>query len=199
MEDFKQYRRTQIAEMRLFCLENNYKCIMASSLFGNNKNQLMLSKWKNGTGHDAIEKANNIKNQLVQNHIVVDRVKVESIMSNAGVPLEPNDDHDKSHYFEYHIKTMCKDKNMWNLFESICTKFKKDNNIKCGISFNAFHDYIKILVTIRVGAYHGKNNAEKIKDNFIDYFKLNDVHFNDEIQKEFSIYDTNESYDDDWL
>jgi hypothetical protein len=188
-----------IALMKLFCFKNNYKCIMASSLYGDNKNQLMLSKWKNGKSIDCLEKAKKIEKDLSDFGISVVRTKIESIISNQNVPHDENNDFDASHYFEFHLKTICNSYDLWNKINDLTLIYKNKNNLKCNTSFNVFNQNIKILITLRIPANYGKIKAEFYKDNLINFYKSNNIHFNDEIQKEFCIYDTNPNYDDNWL
>ena len=82
---------------------------MVVSDVGNNQNQLMISKWKNGNALDAIDKANKIASNMANYGLHIERIKVESMMHNKGVPTEQNNDNDTSHYFEFHIKYMCSD------------------------------------------------------------------------------------------
>lgn len=56
-----------------------------------------------------------------------------------------------------------------------------------------------MIITLRLPANISSDIAGKEKDKFINNFKLNGIHFNDEIQKEFSVYDTNPTYDENWL
>jgi hypothetical protein len=88
---------------------------------------------------------------------------------------------------------------MWEKINNLTMTYRNENNLKLNTSFNVLNQNIKILITLRIPTNYGKLQAESNKDCLIDFYKLNNIHFNDEIQKEFSVYDTNPFYDNNWL
>jgi len=176
-------------------MDHKIKPIMACADSGINRNQLMISKWKNGTEKEAIERALYIANDMKSYGLIVQRIKVEAMAHNQGVPQHPNNDVSPSKYFEFHIKYHINSKADYDEIKSVCHQF--DRSI--GLSFSAFKETIKVLVTIRVSGHLGYINAEKVKDDLINKLKEHHIHSNDDIQKEFSVYDDNIKYDAGWL
>jgi len=195
---------SQIFEFKIFCNKRKYKCIFPVAFQGINKNQLMLSKWKNGTSKNAIQKAFEIEKDLKENNIAVHRVKVEALMHNNGVPIIENDLCLPYNYFEYHLKMSINDVDVINNVNYILKLFKKEyknvyKNVKCAISFNCFKDNIRLFITLRFEGNMGSEKCETIKDGFINFIETHGIHFEGEIQKKFAIYDDNMEYDNGWL
>ena len=94
----------QICLMKLYCAERNMKLILASATYGDNPNQLMMSKWKHGTSSVAILKAHSIATDMKDYGLEIVRVKIESMAHNKGVPLEKNTGCQNENYFEFHTK-----------------------------------------------------------------------------------------------
>jgi hypothetical protein len=184
---------SQIINLKLFCLENSIKPILAVTHVGDNPNQLMISKFVKGNGCDAIIEANDIKKRMIKSGIIVKRVKVEAMISNKGVPQLPFTNKENSNYFEYHIKIPIKTIEEYNKVHSFCQLNEYS------ISFSAFKETISILLTLRISPSKGINYVKSKLDECIIKLKDNNINFEESIQKEFSIYDDNIDYDYNWL
>lgn len=182
-----------IARLRLFTMKHKMKPILAVAQHGENQNQLMISKWTTGNASAAIERAKEIAAQLEGAGLRVVRVKVEAMASNAGVPQNPNDDTSPSHYFEFHIKIPVADDREWDELERLASEHG------CGVSFNAFKDTVAALFTLRVAASRGYCIAEKMKDDLLVEIARAGFVAGGEVQREFSVLDTNPNYDAGWL
>lgn len=185
---------TKIADLRLFCIKENIKPILACSKTGTNKNQLMISKWTNGNYIKAFQIMHDISEKLNKNNITVVRSKIEAMQSNNDIPQDENNIFtDEYFYFEYHMKYIVKNSDEYDMLEKYVNMFGG------AVSFNAFKENINALVTLRIAGTRGLNKATKMKNEFIDKLKNHDFNFTCEIQREFSVYDSNVKYDDEWL
>lgn len=125
--------------------KKDFKLILAVAENGEQKEQYMISKWKNGTYSEVIQKAKNIAIDMKQNDILVSRIKVESMAHNNGVPeteeqytefmQERANQHNSVYicgrpYFEYHAKIDLKDNNIDDLTKWCNEKIELCNNIK---------------------------------------------------------------------
>lgn len=184
------------------------KLILAVAKDGDHPTQYMISKFKNGTEKEVIDRALQIKEEMIKENIEVLRVKVESMAFNDKVPVT-DEDYVKYYtnkvgrpYFEFHAKI--KTENIQKLEEDISSLkiILKDNFITrfstfIALSYNLCGSKIPLL-TIRV--YNkGRLSSIKIKDFILDHLKKQNYHIIDAIQQEFSVYDTNDSLDKGWL
>lgn len=183
----------QIAQLRLFTMKHKMKPILAVAQQGKNPNQLMISKWTTGTVIDAAQRAKEIADELTMDGLRVVRVKVEAMASNKGVPQEPNGDALPSHYFEFHIKIPVADDRAWDALEGLAAERG------CGVSFNAFKDSVAALFTMRVAASRGYRAAEAMKDALLADIARAGFAAGGEVQREFSVLDTDPHYDAGWL
>ncbi len=170
---------------------------MACAPTGINPNQLMISKWKHGTEDEAIARAKTIVSEMTGFGLEIVRVKVESMLSNDGVPEVLTADNNPQKYFEFHIKYLCADFTDMDNLDIARRNYKMKG--ESGISFNTFKEYIKIILTLRLPGNIGRKRAIEEKDLFMDHFKHEGFHFHDEIQSEYCVYDTNPDYDAGWL
>lgn len=186
------------------------KLILAVAKDGDYPNQYMISKFKNGTEQEVIDRALQIKEGMIKKNIEVLRVKVESMAFNEGVPVTDEDykKYDINRigrpYFEFHAKI--KTENITELEEVIISlreileRWKENEVCKStfiALSFNLCGSKIPLL-TIRV-YNHGRHTSIGIKDFILNYLKIVTYHIIDAIQQEFSVYDTNDSLDKGWL
>lgn len=209
--------------------EKNLKMVLAVSSKGTHLNQLMISKWKSGTSHEAICCARDLVLDAEEYNLKILRIKVEAMASNHGVPQTNQEyinytnsikDINSSPYFEYHAKINLNGKTiddteilLSRFYAEYCNEMPEterlmnESNIDAStpirvnvaLSINAFSVKQKPLLTIRV--YNcGFNNAEKIKNNIIDnHIKKHECTIEGCIQREFSIYDDNKGVDYGWL
>jgi hypothetical protein len=201
--------------------KRHMKVVFAVTSGGNN--QYMLSYFTRKSNEQlAITDATNTANILLNNYgITVLRTKVEG----HNCIGTPNTDEEywgakmylrkyrrefgsqytsSSPYFEFHVKVNDGNPN----FESN-TMLEKDvaevieNSTKlestlAGVSYNLCSSNRKPLLTIRVYEA-GFIKAQDYKDEILDALKGKGYTFEDKIQQEFSIYDSNVTLDEGWL
>ena len=187
------------------------KLILAVAKEGDHRDQYMISKFKNGTEQEVIDRALQIKEEMIKENIEVLRIKVESMAFNEKVPVTDEDykefikvERIGKPYFEFHAKI--KTENIQKLEEIIISlreilkRWKENETCKStfmALSFNLCGSKIPLL-TIRV-YNNGRHTSIRIKDFILEYLKKQDYHIVDAIQQEFSVYDTNDSLDKGWL
>nr|WQM86777.1 ankyrin repeat-containing protein [Marseillevirus cajuinensis] len=196
-----------IVDLLFYCKQNELKAIFACSGEGNDNSQAqaMLSKWCSATSDIAISKANSIASDLSDKGFSVIRTKVEAMQCNEGVPNNKEDSQKciLGTYFEFHLKYPPRDGRIGNrkILEdagkvaaniSSCCKFK------FGVSTNILSQKVGSLFTIRVFD-SWKEEAQNVKDQFLDGLKELGYRSNDSIQQEWAFFDTNEALDDTWL
>ena len=180
--------------LRMFCMEQKLKPILAVAGYGDFPVQPMFSKFKNGTSLEVIERAKEMERIMTDSYgIRVVRVKVEAMMHNKGVPVDPVSQCPEGSYFEFHLKIPVTDLQEWNRLADIC----KEKNAH--ISFNAFKKETIPLVTLRLPGHIGSKKAIELKDELMEWLKSNGFHSNSGIQCEYSVYDTNMGLDKGWL
>lgn len=183
---------TQLHKMKLFCQEHKYKLIYHCSDRGIEQNQLMMSKWKNGTAIQAIERAHKIAGDMRNYGLTVLRIKVEGLSTNKNIPHLINEDDDS--YFEYHM-----DYN-FSTIEEYQKLIELIVKLGGGYTVSALKpEMTKLVVTLRMCSSMGLIEAEKKKDNFIAEMKCNNFFNHGKIQKEFTVYDDNFDYDSGWI
>ena len=75
----------QIALLRWYCKDRKMKPILATALYGDSPNQLMISKFKKGTGEEVVAKAHEIAEDMVSYGLKPPiRVKVEAMARISG-------------------------------------------------------------------------------------------------------------------
>lgn len=175
-------------------------------------NQYMLSYFTRKTDHNiAIEHANETAEELTNMGIDVVRIKVEghnakgtpsttqSLLNYIKFTHSKYDNSDQP-YFEFHIKVNDSDSQFsYDKLEKFCQQFNtKDKSHSVAISYNLCSSNRKPLLTIRV--YNkGFIEAQEFKDTVIETFKQHNYIFEQAIEQEFCIYDTNHKLDDGWL
>uniref|UniRef100_A0A6C0ED06 Uncharacterized protein n=1 Tax=viral metagenome TaxID=1070528 RepID=A0A6C0ED06_9ZZZZ len=184
----------------------NLKIVYAVSQVKNN--QLMISHFtRKNNEKDAIIVARNIEKEMLSYGIKVVRVKIES-HNMTSLPLTKKDYEETEKYlvekyenvcgkpyFEFHIKIGNNTKNE-NYLETLENEIKHYTNV--AISYNLCSANCKPLLTIRVYD-QGYQMAQKYKDDILEKLKEDGYVFDDKIQIEFSIYDTNPKLDEGWL
>lgn len=184
-----------IFQLRMYCLDNHIKPIMAVSAYGSNPYQVMISKFKNGYCNDVIKKATDMVSIMERKYkIEIIRVKVESMMHNIGVPKYKNNKWSSdSYYFEYHLKIHVENSEEWYKLADV-VKVKGAH-----LSFNAFKKETIPLITLRLPGNIGSIEANNKKNELMTHLKENGFSSNDGIQQEFSVYDSCYTLDNEWL
>lgn len=182
------------------------KVVYAVSSVKNNQYMLSYFTRKNNDTL-AVNSALNIANELCIDGIKVARVKVEGHNVN-GTPMT-NREYDAikqyltnkydngcgKPYFEFHVKISNRQTEDLR-FDVLENDIQKYNGV--AVSHNLCSSDRKPLLTIRVYD-KGFINAQKYKDMVINDLKNIGYIFENKIQQEFSIYDSNASIDNGWL
>lgn len=182
----------QIALLRLYCKDSKIKPICATALQGDHPNQLMISKWKNGTSPEVIQKAHDLEKDMTNYGLKVLRVKVEAMMHTKGCPTNDEKPLRDGDYWEFHLKLSIDHSNEYHKLEQIVAKHKG------GMSFNVFKRELEPLVTLRLYK-RSYNEAMQLKADLIEDIQRNGFVCNGGIQQEFSVYDTFTELDKGWL
>lgn len=184
----------------------NMKIVFAVSNVKNN--QLMISHFtRKDDEKEVIQIAKHFENQMTTYGLKVVRVKIEC-HNTIKMPLTKID-YDNIYkylsnkyenccgkpYFEFHIK-IGNNINNEQYLETLEDDIKSYSNV--AISYNIYSNNCKPLLTIRIYD-NGYQYAQKYKDKILNDMKSKGYVFDDKIQSEFSIYDTNESLDNGWL
>lgn len=183
--------------------ERKFKLVFAVS--GKN-NQYMLSYFtRKDDDKLAVESALQTAENLKKEGISVTRVKIEA-HDVRGLPLSNKDYEDMSDhlnlkynrkcgkpYFEFHCKISPNDQNYLEDLENDVKKFDK-----CAISYNLCSSNKNPILTIRIYDV-GFVNAEKYKDEVMNSLKKLGHIFEDKIQEEFSIFDSNPGLDEGFI
>jgi NifU-like protein involved in Fe-S cluster formation len=163
--------------------------------------QYMLTKWcANKTVNEAIDIANNLADNMKSKGLTVSRVKVESVISNEGVPQTSEDyrlaieqlskhSTNKDIYSEFHYKIL--NNIEWKDLTTLAQKHG------AAISVNLCGKEKKVLLTLR--CYDGIVEACKVRDFLFKNLQIEGIHLSGEGQSEFSVYDTYPELDKDWL
>lgn len=176
-------------------------------------NQYMLSYFTKKNNHDeVIEFANSVAADLEKNDMKVLRVKIEG-HSVKGTPSTKKDyimfkeNMIKKHnhnvhamkyvcnpYFEFHVKVE------HDLKQEFHTRLENDIKDMQGvaISYNMCSNDRKPLLTMRIYD-EGFMGAVAFKDAVMNKLRAKRYIFEEKIQQEFSIYDTNSALDGGWL
>ena len=184
----------------------NLKIIYAVSVVKNN--QLMIGHFtRKNNEKEAIQAAKHLESEMIAFGIKVVRVKVES-HNTGSIPLTKQDyfnfkkyletkyeNYCGSPYFEFHVKVGNNTIND-NYMQTLENDTKHFKNV--AISYNICSSNCKPLLTVRVRD-EGYQMAQNYKDDILNKLKLKGYVFEDKIQTEFSVYDTNENLDNGWL
>lgn len=184
----------------------NLKIVYAVSEAKNN--QLMISHFtRKNSEKEAVQTAKYFESEMLAFGIKVVRVKVESY-NTASIPLTKKDYEKFSEYlnkkyegtcgkpyFEFHVKI---GNNTTNENYMITLKEELKAYRGVAVSYNLCSSNCRPLLTIRVYD-EGYQMAQKYKDEVLDSLKAVGYVFEDRIQTEFSVYDSNEKLDNGWL
>jgi hypothetical protein len=158
-------------------------------------NQYMLSCFVLKYEKESIEYAKKLGELLEKENIKVERIKVES-HNVSKFPTQVNNGKefiiDPNNYFEFHVKVIVNG----NTFEKLEEDVKKYTGV--AISYNLCSKKLLPLLTIRI--YNkGFPIASNYKDKIMNELKFKNYKFEDKIQQEYSVFDTNRFLDKGWL
>lgn len=181
----------------------NMKCVFAVS--NKKNNQYMLSHFtRKENEKEAIDNAMNIADEMKSLGMKVIRVKVEghNVKNTPITKIEYQKMLDflskmyncSKPYFEFHVKISDhKDKLDYSILEKDISKYDG-----VAISYNISGRNCKPLLTLRIYD-EGFLMAQNYKDTVLNELKTIGYVFENAIQQEFSIWDTNQNLDNDWL
>jgi len=179
---------------RQWCRSTGFKPIKAVSKRGVCPRQLMFSKFKYNTYQYVLDYTLSLRRELIDLGIIVLRTKIEANIKNPIVPA--NEPHE-SNYYEFHFKPVTITDEDWDLIDRVCEDLS-GTNWDVAYSFNTAKKDICPIVTVR--AYRTTRKlATEIKDNVFKHFKQHGIKVNDEIQREYSVYDDNQDLDKGWI
>lgn len=187
----------QVAQLKLYCRKYKIKPIFAVSTEGGDSNQLMISKYKNGTSLDCIEKCFELANSMKEFGLKIKRRKVEAMMNIDGgpkgsqLPLD-NCSLTLKGYWEFHIKVPVDSISEIETLDSICKKHY------AYISYNCFSKDFEPLVTLRL--YNTSyNDSLELKAKLIEDIQEKNYKCNYGIKQELAVYDDNQNLDSVWM
>ena len=194
--------------------KGNLKILFAVS--NENNNQYMISHFtRKDNIKKAVEKANQIADEMKSAGIMIKRVKVEAMVSNTtkGIPL--NTEEYKAlygvltsqgflgkPYFEFHVKIQ----NYYALnLDGVKTEVQNEldicntqGDIQIAVSWNLMSKNMLPLLTLRMYDL-GLVEAQMNKDIILNTFKSLGYILVDQIQEEFSVYDSFIDEDKGWI
>jgi hypothetical protein len=160
----------------------------AYALYGDYPNQPMLTFWVNGFVDEVTNIVNDIKTDITEIMPII-RTKIEAMAHNEGVPL-PCTVCTEDHYFEYHFKVPITSTSEWNALVNIITPYGAH------LFYNPYNKNLTPIVTIR--RYTSLDALDIVYHDVIKL--LEDNHFtHTELEKEYSVYDSNVNLDKNWL
>jgi hypothetical protein len=179
--------------------ERKFKLVFAVS--GTN-NQYMLSYFTRKDNEDvAIKSAKDTAKDLEKNDISVARIKVEC-HDVSNLPVTDNEYEEMKNYLIQKYNNKC-GKPYFEFHCKISTNYYIDLDEleqvvkcydKCAISYNLCGFSKNPILTIRIYDV-GFANAEKCKDTIMNGLKKSGYIFEDKIQTEFSVFDSNPQLD----
>jgi len=187
-------------QMQLFgCIEdikamNDPKIIRpratsAYALYGKHPNQPMITFWVHGSEKEACSTATQVTKYLEDRNVPIIRMKVEAMAHNDNVPNEVVG----QHYFEYHFKIQgLTGRQDWNKLV--------DLTVPHGVHLfhNPFNKNLVPILTLR--SYVSLSDLEKRYQKLVEVLNLETIFTLDyHVEKEYSVIDTNERLDEDWL
>lgn len=180
------------------------KIIFAVADKGKYPHQYMTGVWFSGDFASALEMMRGLESRMAAAGIIIMRSKIEAMASNEGVPandcefcgyMEANAGILVGRpYFEYHTKVILRGEQTCSELAAQCTS---TDNVKCAVSINLCGSQ-KPLLTIRV-YNHGREYADEQKDKIVAALATAGYTVSDKMQREFSVYDSNDAIDSGWL
>lgn len=175
----------------LFQFCGAYECKMIYAITETGNKQMMISKFVNGTPKTTLEKMRKLEDCMQKSYgMTIKRSKIESMMFNDGVPAEgivPGT------YWEFHAKAEVESLNDLTVF--CLTENTEKTRVNWSVNICGSK---KPLLTLRM--YNcSRNSAVEQKDAILARFKMANFHVDGQIQREFAIYDSNQTLDHDWL
>jgi hypothetical protein len=192
-----------ITKFRLWCLDNDIKPIYVVGQVP----EYTFSKYTNSSIEKIYTKTFDLVRNLLLYEIILERIRIEMIFLaedpfiDSLIKNPSGDSHGEllnSSYFEFHLKYHIINSKDYHKLHELCETFNKNySNVFAFIGFNALKKSLEPILTLRVFKNNSSNDSEincvfialKLKDSFIDLLKLNGFKTNEQIHKEFVIYD----------
>lgn len=173
---------TNLRDKRLI----NPRPTCAHSLYGDFPVQPMLTFWITDQVDAVTEIVKEIEQDMINKKIPIIRQKIEEMAHNEGVPDECTGDH----YFEFHFKVNISNTNDWNKIVELIVPYGGH------LFYNPYNKSLKPIVTIR--RYTSLTSLENIYKQIVTLLKENGF-ICEEVEREYSVYDSNVSLDKNWL
>lgn len=168
----------QISDAIVYCKENKYEYINLITPESKIREHFIVTKWKEGTRNDAINKIDILSKNFIQAGLRVCRLKVEEILTKDNEDFE---------YIEFHFKVPIDKMDDMKILRNICKEF----DAKISYVLNKTHNP---YVTIQL--FKGNvSEVLEIRSNFIKKLKINGLPTTEKMHSEAVIYDTNPSMD----
>lgn len=178
----------------------NCRCTLAQTFYGNYPTQPMLTYWLRGDDNSCMTYAFMISQEMRINYLMnILRIKVEAVATNESVPKElPGD---SLNYYEFHFKVdYNKESNetiaeQWDDIAMICS-----GKYGAHLFFNPYSKKGSMIPVITLRRYY--TTYEKALQDAVwlsedleraGYKRITDI------QKEYSVLDTNVHMDEGWL
>lgn len=154
----------------------------AHTLYGDYPIQPMLTFWIHGEYNNILNIVTFIENDMNNKGIPVLRTKIEALAHHATMA--------ESHYYEFHFKVKNINTSSWNELVHLITPFGAH------LFYNPYSKTLDPIGTIR-----SYDSLQQLQDIFNDLLALLTEHgFTiTEIEKEYSMLDTNVALDKNWL
>ena len=181
-------------KFRMWCHNKRFKPIKAVSKTGICPRQLMFSTFKYNTLEYVLAYTYQIRKEILNQEITVLRTKVEANINNSTVPsTHPH----PTNYYEFHFKPIITTTQDWNLLDRECTAMSGPK-WDVAYSINTIKRDLIPIVTVRV--YQStRDNAITITNAVLADFGRKGIICNDQIQREYSVYDDNQDLDKGWI
>jgi len=198
--------------------EEKHKYILEWLPVGDNNIQPMISKYRHGTYQQLFDYMMSIKQDMISYGLTVVRSKLETGISASIVPATQQD-YDKLvsniitnntsnnsvclPYAEFHVKVL--DTTMSTLqIHNLCqqTLYNVNNNtnndIKIGVSINVAGTTKVPTVTMRI--YNSYYDIITVtKNRILSYLSSLGLKLAEEVRQEYSVFDDNQSLDNNWV
>ena len=189
------------AKLFSFCIDKkdnggliNLRATCAQTFYGKHPRQPMLTSMFRGTEEEAVTMARSLETEMTTEGMVVTRVKVEAMASNAGVPNSTTQNVPSCRYFEFHFKVHISSSAEWNRLNQACVPHGAH------LFFNPYSQTGRMQPVVTLRRYVSSfEEALSSLDQLISSTTTAGFPSPDGVEREYSILDTNVGLDEGWL
>lgn len=168
----------------------NFRITCAQSLYGDFPRQPMITFYVNGNYQEVYSKAEGVVKIMEKNNIPCMRLKIESNLSNDGVPVSVCGE---DQYVEFHFKVNSRNSDEWNRIADICSKRGAH------LFYNPYSKSGNCIPVVTIRRYNvtlqdARNACESLLSELKESFSVISG-----ITAEFSCYDSDVNYDRNWI